>query len=101
MPLWDFIRNWFVTNIWGGHYLTVEGYWMNEDKRFLVYGTGNNVVASDYGVYTSDFKVLGDMCLGDWLSTTSTILVLVAVCVGLFFLTRYFFRMFAGLISGR
>ena len=106
MLLWDIIRDWFVMNIWGGvtsngdSYNTVvgnltsyfDGEWEdgwvanNTDVRFLIFSEPNRLVYIDFS---------------DWLSTTSTIIVLVAISIVLYFLVRYFFRMFAGLLSGR
>lgn len=109
MMIWDIIREWFVVNIWGGNLVNGESY-------YPYWGhTLNDVTGADADIFGNDlyFKLgnalnfNGDyegslyISVGDWLSTTSTIIVLVAVSVGLFFLTRYFFRMFAGLLSGR
>lgn len=106
MLIWDIIRDWFVMNIWGGTTSTNDSY-------LTSLGAGNvyiNGVLDESGFYTmQDYQIyVGgahdttfSISLADWLSTTSTIIILVAVSVGLYFLTRYFFRMFAGLLAGR
>lgn len=38
--------------------------------------------------------------MADWLCHTSTIIVLCAMCVALFFVVKWLFKVFAGLISG-
>lgn len=106
MLIWDIIRDWFVMNIWGGytsagvlyncHVGNLQTYINGEnDDGWL--GSLNDILFHVGKFGNTDIV----MSLSDWLSTTSTIIVLVAVCVGLFFLVRYFFRMFAGLLSGR
>lgn len=104
MMIWDIIRDWFVMNIWGGlasNYQSYGGF------VGLFY---NSSQGTDTGLTNDTFvpvKVIASqsvrdyISLGDWLSTTSTIIILIAVSVGLFYLTRYFFRMFAGLLAGR
>lgn len=106
MMLWDIIRNWFVMNVWGG--------WTSDGHSYSsVIGTLELYVDGEFDDnWPASLNELwfhvGDkgnsstyIAMSDWLSTTSTIIVLVCVCVALFFLVRYFFRMFAGLLSGR
>lgn len=112
MLLWDIIRSWFVQYVFGGTLLDAEGNLQNftPSAGFLSVYEGNGEWFDEYFGSICDVQFVvgtrGDgmnynINLGDWLSTTATLIVLIAVCVGLFFLVRYFFRMFAGLLSGR
>lgn len=104
--IWDIIRDWFVMNIWGGTTSEAYDYYAYLGRAYI-YGNGSEItntydIMVPVKLFNSNYGAdVNYISLGDWLSTTSTIIVLVAVCVGLFFLTRYFFRMFAGLLSGR
>lgn len=98
--IWDIIRDWFVMNIFGGMTSTGNEYsvgigYVGTDDLYFQYGneTTFNIGKGIYNVQYITFS--------DWLSTTATLIVLIAICVALFFLVRYFFRMFAGLLSGR
>ena len=112
MLLWDIIRDWFVTNIWGG--FTSQGYnyggsigdiqYLDSDGNLVEdmlssYGfgfpLGNIYNGADGGITTSYIT------LGDWLSTISTIIVLIALCFFFFLMVRWLFRLTAGLIQGR
>lgn len=106
MLIWDIIRDWFVMNIWGG-YTSAEVIYRPHIGNITQYENGE-WFDSFLGDTTSlSFLISKEnnyenfISLGDWLSTTSTIIVLVAISVALYFLVRYFFRMFAGLLSGR
>lgn len=121
MLIWDIIRDWFVMNIWGGCTAGGDFYSghlgpfiqpvtnggeanlndnLTTSTQFIKVGSGLLPDIWDTGA-DLDFSGAYYMSLGDWLSTISTIIILVAVSVGLFFLVRYFFRMFSGLLSGR
>lgn len=114
MLLWDIIRDWFVMNVWGGFTSGTEAYggflgrfvYLSENGELdegLFEDTSTLFFRLD-GSFSENYANLGGgnyISIGDWLSTTSTIIVLLAVCFALYFLVRYFFRMFAGLISGR
>lgn len=106
MLLWDIIRDWFVMNIWGGSTSEAYDYYASVGRVFIQ-GEGTEVsnthdimvpVKLFSFVYGSEVDYIS---LGDWLSTTSTIIVLIAICVGFFFLVRWLFRLTAGLIAGR
>lgn len=111
MLIWDIIRDWFVMNIWGGLTSDLHAYAgfigsgayvpnIDDIERSDLMTSGFMVPIKD--CFNADYDIyVSYISLGDWLSTTSTIIVLVAISVGLYFLTRYFFRMFAGLLSGR
>ena len=106
MLLWDIIRDWFVMNIWGGTSSEAYDYYTSFGRVFIVGNgseTSNSVdlmlpVKLFNGNYGSEVSYIS---IGDWLSTTSTIIVLIAICVGFFFLVRWLFRLTAGLIAGR
>lgn len=99
MLIWDIIRDWFVMYVFGG--CTSEGWFQNV---FIGYD-----VESDQQLGTLDVDVIKmpssyigadvSISLGDWLSTTATLIVMIAVLIGLFYLVRYFFRMFSGLLT--
>ena len=107
MMLWDIIRDWFVMNVWGGNLSTGQQFVANVGRGYNVANDeGYSLLTNSFylpikGFDDSASVVIDHICLGDWLSTTSTIIVLVAISVALYFLVRYFFRMFAGLLSGR
>ena len=85
--LWDIIRDWFVQHIWGG---------MNSNGEHF-----SNFVSSDYDTELLTFQIGNfKLSMGDWLSTTSTIIVLVLMCAFLFLVVRYLFRLTSGLIRG-
>ena len=84
--LYNIIRDFLVSTIFGGTL------------------SNGNVVADNIigtNLNTSNFEVLTDVSLGDWLSTTGTIicLVLLIVCIGLFL--RWLFRLTSGLFLGK
>ena len=88
MTLWNIIRDWFVVHVWGGVDSSNTLYNTN-----MINGTSN----------TSDnLFTIGNLniSVGDWLSTTCTILVLGAMCLFLFIVVRYLFRLCSGLIRG-
>ena len=105
--IWDIIRDWFVMNIWGGmtssyqYYEPKLGYAFSSNGETTL-NTNSALVKIGFA-FRNNGTIVEDvyMPLGDWLSTTSTIIILIAISIGLYFLTRYFFRMFAGLLSGR
>ena len=90
--LWDIIRDWFVEYVWGGvtsNNTTFGGY---------IGSINNNLTKSNNLMLKIGENSLS---LGDWLSTTSTIIVLVLMCAFLFLVVRYLFRLTSGLIRGR
>ena len=90
--LWDIIRDWFVEYVWGGvtsNNVTFGGY----------IGTINNNLSKSNNLMLKIGE--NSLSLGDWLSTTSTIIVLVLMCAFLFLVVRYLFRLTSGLIRGR
>ena len=89
--LWDIIRDWFVQYVWGGISSTNVTF-------------GGHIGSINNGLTQTNNLMLkiGDysLSLGDWLSTTSTIIVLVLMCAFLFLVVRYLFRLTSGLIRG-
>lgn len=106
--LWDIIRDWFVMYIWGGttsNHITSNGflgffYETGSMSSWEGTGTGEVMIKIGSMVDGGNDTIYEYMCLGDWLSTTSTIIVLIAICVALFLVVRYLFRLTSGLIRG-
>lgn len=91
--LWDIIRDWFVQYVWGG---------MDSNNDIFGGGVGFTNTKNAF-TYTNELNIkIGEnsLSLGDWLSTTSTIIVLVLMCAFLFLVVRYLFRLTSGLIRG-
>lgn len=89
--LWDIIRDWFVQHVWGG--ITSS----NATFGGIIGSNNNSIMKSNTFIFTiGDYK----LSMGDWLSTTSTIIVLVLMCAFLFLVVRYLFRLTSGLIRG-
>ena len=102
MLLWDIIRDWFVQYIFGGYDSNGQSFsalvcWSDKDGELIDNYTNDTIFLELKDMWGDGIKV----SMGDWLSTTATLIVIIAVCVALFFLVRYFFRMFAGLFSTR
>lgn len=107
MMLWDIIRDWFVVYIWGGtsssadiyggfigNFCTPENFdYFYEDSVGFMVPIGLSVSGE-----TDHFVTY--LSFGDWLSTTSTIIVLALMCVFLFLCVRYLFRLTSGLLMG-
>lgn len=107
MLLFDIIRDWFVMNIWGGFTSTEESYsgflglvcteegntdWLTTAFGFLpinVYSDNNS---------TGQFNWIS---IGDWLSSISTIIVMILLCIVFGLMVRWLFRLTSGLIQGR
>ena len=89
--LWDIIRDWFVQYVWGGITST--------NATFGGYiGSINNDLTKSNNLMLKIGE--NSLSLGDWLSTTSTIIVLILMCAFLFLVVRYLFRLTSGLIRG-
>lgn len=105
--LFTLIRDWFVQFIWGG-WTSTNTYYQAPIGR--IYATGgnnifnadlNSIKALDVGFDNRFLPVTAYMGLGDWLSTISTIIVLIGLVVFFYFIIRYLFRLTSGLIRGR
>lgn len=101
MLLWDIIRDWFVSTIWGGTISTGETLEGGFFGKFMV-AQSNNYYFMDKHNGDSWFLVGSHYInFGDWASTTSTIIVMIALCFFFFLMVRWLFRLTAGLIQGR
>lgn len=105
MTLWNIIRDWFVINIWGGYtsedilYLNTIGKILRDDageEDYFLGTTDDLFFKVGQHIYVTDY-----ISIGDWLSTTSTIIVLIALCFFFFLMVRWLFRLTSGLIHGR
>lgn len=111
MLLFDIIRDWFVMYIWGGWTSTGDNYFTHWGMGYLFF---DNEFDSEYGLTGNDINCLklhdivyglgGDNYLtysiSDWLSTTSTIIVMILLCVVFGLMVRWLFRLTAGLLRG-
>lgn len=104
MMLWNIIRDFFVQYIFGGY-----------DSQEVVYSAGLGQIQTyiggnmdeDYfgGVNDCWYKIgqLGETeiftTLGDWLSTTATIITLILLLIMLFALVRFVIRQVCGLFA--
>ena len=102
--LFTLIRDWFVAYVWGGYSSTGTYYKLPIGRIFSTTGNNswgydlNSVVAFN-GNYDDRFlNVNGVYGMADWLSTTSTIVVMIGLCIGLYFVVRWLFRLTSGLI---
>lgn len=81
--VWDYIRDFFVLHIFGGTL------------------SDNTLVSVSGGSITFDIGNNQSMLMGDWLSTTATIITLALLVAFLFLCVRYLFKVVAGLITLR
>lgn len=103
VALWNIIRDFFVQYIFGGvtsanvKYDTFFGRFFDTDNSF--YNVTNLFVPigemKDSNHATTTLKY---MAVGDWLSTTFTIITLVIFIVILFLLLKWLFKTISGLI---
>lgn len=105
MLLFDIIRDWFVMYIWGGITSTGEehwcflGYYYSADSGGGSLNTLNTFLP--VRLYENDYETwIDNICFGDWLSTTSTIIVMILLCVVFGLMVRWLFRLTAGLLRG-
>lgn len=104
--LWNIIRDWFVVNIFGGwtssevSYRFPIGHTYSADNGFIMLDTAYTYLPIK--LYSDDWETFIDnISIGDWLSTMSTIIVLIALCFFFFLMVRWLFRLTSGLIQGR
>lgn len=104
MTLWNLIRDFFVQNIFGG--------WLSNNTKvnpnFVGYIRAENSSATagysaDTYVHVGDIlnsngSVVSYITLGDWLSTTFTIITLVLLVFFLYIFVKWIFKLFAGLM---
>lgn len=107
MTLWNLIRDFFVKNIFGGLLSDGETF---VDGCFIGLGYHNQnldgapittssmmVNIGNYNDFTADIP-LNSLSLGDWLSTTFTIITLVLLVIFLYIFVKWIFKLFAGLL---
>lgn len=108
MSLWDIIRNFFVQHIFGGTDTDLIswggfiGNLYNKNTNDGIEGYAYDLsfkLNNSYVQYFNDADLY--ISIGDWLSTTFTIITLIALCFFLFLVVRWLFRLTAGLIQGR
>lgn len=102
MLLWDIIRDWFVQYIFGGTTSTNEFYYgtlgyINTDGNGDFSILNNELYLPINGYNDSTSEKINYLNFSDWLSTTSTIIVLIMICVFFFICVRYLFKVGAGL----
>ena len=88
MAIFTLIRDWFVSQIWGGVDSLGDSYSAT---------IGDNLTNQSLTFSIGDISI----GLGDWLSTTSTIIVVALLCVALGCLLIGLFRLFRGLFALR
>ena len=88
MNIFVLIRDWFVQQIWGGVDSVGDTYSAT---------IGDNLSSTQLSFNIGDYS----LSLSDWLSTTSTIVVVALLCVALGCLCVGLFRLFRGLFALR
>ena len=86
MTLWNIIRDWFVVYIWGG--VSSEG------TSYATNVVGTNLNSSDFTLEIGSLT----LNLGDWLSTTSTILCLALLVYAVILFLIWLFKFVSGLL---
>ena len=87
--LFDIIRDFFVEHVFGG-------YKSSGGAVYCKLGSGRFLGTPSNSVYSIDLPIdIGNsnaLCLGDWLSTTATIITLVGIVVCAFLFIRWIFK---------
>lgn len=104
MTLWNLIHDFFVNNIFGGTLSTsiqvnkmsignIKYVALDNSSNAFAYNTngwrvfiGNNDLGANY------------ITLGDWLSTTFTIITLILLVIFLYIFVKWIFKLFSGLL---
>lgn len=107
--LWDIIRDFFVQYIFGGYLSNGDFYYgmIGHANIYNVNGSWVDSIDVDTLVYTTNIGVVDGyssndsafISLGDWLSTTFTIITLCLICFFFLKLTIYLFKMGANLFK--
>ena len=105
MTLWNLIRDFFVENIFGG-FLSDGNFIENK-----IGGLNSSYTTDTEMGYTgslfyqvSNYDWVNDsptpvyLGLGDWLSTTFTIITLILLVIVLYIFVKWIFRLFSGLL---
>lgn len=114
MSLWNIIRDFFVQYIFGGTLSNGSQIIHNIIGKVNVYVNGSfddrYLISTDFlgfvfnGAnfdYDYESQIVSFISVGDWLSTTATIITLCAICFFLFLFVRWLFRLTSGLIQAR
>lgn len=101
--LWNLIRDFFVQNIFGGtdslnNQINSLSLGVLKTIDNVNFGKTSNYFVNIGGVLQNGDDVVG-ITIGDWLSTTATIIVLIALCFFLYLVLRYIFKLFGGLFA--
>lgn len=104
MTLWNLIRDFFVENIFGGilsngheiENFVGLGYHTESLDGKELYTNTMMLKLGDYSEFYGDLK-LNSISLGDWLSTTFTIITLILLVIFLIIFVKWIFKVFAGL----
>lgn len=108
MTLWNIIRDFFVQYFFGGFDSQGREFGSSLGAGFLDDAQGINPMDTNYFAFkfsniwedNSGVNVVY-YSLGDWLSTTMTIITLIALSFFLFLVVRWLFKLTAGLFQGR
>ena len=108
MTLWNLIRDFFVTNIFGGILSNgdfvegnIIGYAVSTDFETAekIDTTGLYVDIGGIGaVAETDIRGNVGLFFGDWLSTTFTIITLILFVIFLYIFVKWIFKLFSGLL---
>lgn len=89
MSLWTLIRDFFVSHFFGGYTSDGTSYIMPIGQYF---NTQQVIVYKDLSGNVS-------LSLGEWLSTTFTIITLVLIVFFLYLSVKWIFKLFSGLLK--
>lgn len=96
MLLWNMIRDFYVNYIFGG----IDSNYNNNASNFMIgygkYPDGTGALKSS-GIFF-DIGNGYSITIGDWLSTTATVITLVVLVLVLFLFLRWLFKVVSGLI---
>lgn len=101
MTLWNIIRDFFVEYIFGGKTSNGQQFYSLVGQNFNTTSVRNNGVFFNTGfVYGGGVEAVY-ISMGDWLSTTATIITLIGICILLWLFVRWLFRLTSNLITLR
>lgn len=96
--LFDIIRDFFVLHVWGGRLAngTAVNTWIGNGVAkdgTSVFGVNCNSIAVPIKAWSiNNSKEIAYITIGDWLSTTSTIITMVVILVCIAFFIRWIFK---------
>lgn len=113
MTLWNIIRDFFVHYVFGG--LSSDGRFFGSNVGFAAFWDSEGAAGSQEGISTEFFGLpIGNtyyydfdyvrstyLSMGDWLSTTATIIVLVGLFIAITLLIISLFKWIVRLVSLR